>query len=229
MRMRSTNVSGRESARLSVSSSRQVDKKGPNRTLDAHYPSSSPADGSAPSTIITAACGHLTHCALCFSSPAIALLCVFFAHAAQAKDQTAAETATLPAKVHHQLLARAALRQPHRPGQPGLDRRGRLGDCSTSGWALPASTSSAGKIASTRSEHLGLPQNFQPSRATSIRLAQTLDADYIIVGFYTLQNEQSARLRRAARRERAAAQSSLWSRTAHWTTCSMCWIRSPGM
>ena len=36
MRMRATNISGRESARLSVSSSRQVDEKRPNRTLDAH-------------------------------------------------------------------------------------------------------------------------------------------------------------------------------------------------
>ena len=36
MRMRATNISGRESARLSVSSNRQVDEKRPNRTLDAH-------------------------------------------------------------------------------------------------------------------------------------------------------------------------------------------------
>jgi len=36
MRMRATNISGRESARLSVSSSRQVDEKRPNRTLDTH-------------------------------------------------------------------------------------------------------------------------------------------------------------------------------------------------
>jgi tetratricopeptide (TPR) repeat protein len=34
-------------------------------------------------------------------------------------------------------------------------------------------------------DHLGLPQNFQPSRASAIRLAQTLDADYVIFGFYT--------------------------------------------
>lgn len=36
-------------------------------------------------------------------------------------------------------------------------------------------------------EHLGLPQSFQPSRATAIRLAQTLDADDIIVGSFNLQ------------------------------------------
>ena len=33
-------------------------------------------------------------------------------------------------------------------------------------------------------DHLGLPSTFQPSRASAIRLAQTLDADYIIVGSF---------------------------------------------
>jgi tetratricopeptide (TPR) repeat protein len=33
-------------------------------------------------------------------------------------------------------------------------------------------------------DHLGLPQGFQPSRASSIKLAQTLDADWIVVGNY---------------------------------------------
>jgi tetratricopeptide (TPR) repeat protein len=33
-------------------------------------------------------------------------------------------------------------------------------------------------------DHLGLPQGFQPSRASSLRLAQTLDADQIVVGSY---------------------------------------------
>ncbi len=33
-------------------------------------------------------------------------------------------------------------------------------------------------------DHLGLPQGFHPSRASSLRLAQTLDADSIIVGSY---------------------------------------------
>jgi tetratricopeptide (TPR) repeat protein len=34
-------------------------------------------------------------------------------------------------------------------------------------------------------DRLGLPQNFQPSRASAIRLAQTLDADYLVFGFFT--------------------------------------------
>jgi tetratricopeptide (TPR) repeat protein len=33
-------------------------------------------------------------------------------------------------------------------------------------------------------DHLGLPQRFQPSRASSLKLAQTLDADSIVVGSY---------------------------------------------
>ena len=39
-------------------------------------------------------------------------------------------------------------------------------------------------------DHLGLPQGFQPSRASSIKLAQTLDADSIIVGSYTTEGNQ---------------------------------------
>jgi tetratricopeptide (TPR) repeat protein len=35
-------------------------------------------------------------------------------------------------------------------------------------------------------DHLGLPLNLQPSRAMTIRIAQTLDADYVIFGSYTL-------------------------------------------
>jgi len=36
-------------------------------------------------------------------------------------------------------------------------------------------------------DHLGLPEGFQPSRASSIKLAQTLDADSIVVGSFSLQ------------------------------------------
>lgn len=53
--------------------------------------------------------------------------------------------------------------------------------------------SSAGFLPITRDDrqfaldHLGLPLNFKPTRATTIRIAQTLDADYVIVGSYTVQ------------------------------------------
>ena len=118
--------------------------------------------------------------------PAIALLCAFFAAPLQAKDQNAAETATLPAKVHHQLLL--ALPFDNRSGQANLDWIGeavsetfnqRLG---ASGFDIISRDDRQYAL-----EHLGLPQNFQPSRATAIRLAQTLDADDVIVGFYTVE------------------------------------------
>ena len=37
-------------------------------------------------------------------------------------------------------------------------------------------------------DHLGLPEGFRPSRATTIRIAQTLDADFVLVGSYGLAN-----------------------------------------
>ncbi len=37
-------------------------------------------------------------------------------------------------------------------------------------------------------DHLGLPSDFRPTRATTIRIAQTLDADYVIVGSFNVSN-----------------------------------------
>ncbi|HEX3470044.1 MAG TPA: tetratricopeptide repeat protein [Silvibacterium sp.] len=39
-------------------------------------------------------------------------------------------------------------------------------------------------------DRLGLPQSFQPSRATTIRIAQTLDADSVILGSYTVTGDR---------------------------------------
>jgi tetratricopeptide (TPR) repeat protein len=39
-------------------------------------------------------------------------------------------------------------------------------------------------------DHLGLPQGFQPSRASSLKLAQTLDADSIVVGSFLTDGAQ---------------------------------------
>ncbi len=39
-------------------------------------------------------------------------------------------------------------------------------------------------------DHLGLPEGFQPSRASAIRMAQTLDADSIIVGSFSVDGNQ---------------------------------------
>ena len=53
---------------------------------------------------------------------------------------------------------------------------------------------SAGFLTITRDDrvyaldHLGLPTDFKPTRATTIRIAQTLDADYVVVGSYNITN-----------------------------------------
>src|SRR6201994_2053283 len=38
--------------------------------------------------------------------------------------------------------------------------------------------------------HLGLPRGFRPSRATTIRIAQQLDANYVIVGSFSLNADR---------------------------------------
>lgn len=37
-------------------------------------------------------------------------------------------------------------------------------------------------------DHLGFPTDFRPTRATTIRIAQTLDANYVIIGSYNVAN-----------------------------------------
>jgi tetratricopeptide (TPR) repeat protein len=41
-------------------------------------------------------------------------------------------------------------------------------------------------------DHLGLPTDFQPSRATTIRIAQQLDANYVIVGSFNITGAEAA-------------------------------------
>jgi tetratricopeptide (TPR) repeat protein len=41
-------------------------------------------------------------------------------------------------------------------------------------------------------DHLGLPVDFRPSRATTVRIAETLDANYVIVGSYTVESGRIA-------------------------------------
>lgn len=75
----------------------------------------------------------------------------------------------------------------NRSGQPSLEWiREAAADLLTSRFA------SAGFAPMTRADrvyaldHLGLPAGFQPSRASALKLAQTLDADSIIVGSFSL-------------------------------------------
>ena len=39
-------------------------------------------------------------------------------------------------------------------------------------------------------DHLGLPTDFRPTRATTIRIAQTLDANYVIIGSYNVSGDR---------------------------------------
>nr|WP_255551323.1 tetratricopeptide repeat protein [Granulicella sp. dw_53] len=60
---------------------------------------------------------------------------------------------------------------------------------------------SAGFLTITRDDlqfaldHLGLPVDFKPSRATTIRIAQTLDADYVIVGSFNVTSSANNQTR----------------------------------
>lgn len=59
-------------------------------------------------------------------------------------------------------------------------------------YTLDQRLSSAGFLTISRDdriyalEHLGLPEEFRPSRASTIKIAQTLDADYVVVGSFTV-------------------------------------------
>lgn len=75
----------------------------------------------------------------------------------------------------------------NRSGQPNLDW---IGDSFPD--TLNQRLASAGFLTISTDDrqfaldHLGLPVDFKPSRATTIRIAQTLDANFVIVGSYTV-------------------------------------------
>jgi tetratricopeptide (TPR) repeat protein len=74
-------------------------------------------------------------------------------------------------------------------GQPGIDWIG-----SSFPDILNQRLSSAGFLTIRREDrqyalkHLGLPADFRPTQATTYRIAQTLDADYVVFGNYTVVN-----------------------------------------
>ncbi len=81
--------------------------------------------------------------------------------------------------------------------QPGLDWIG-----ASFPDILNARLSSAGFLTIRREDrryamqHLGLPADFRPTQATAYRIGQTLDADYVVFGNYTVAN---GRIRATAR------------------------------
>lgn len=81
----------------------------------------------------------------------------------------------------------------NRSGQANLDW---IGDSFPD--TLSERLNSSGFLTITREDrlfaldHLGLPAGFKPTRATTIRIAQTLDADFVIVGNFTTQGTRIA-------------------------------------
>jgi len=114
-------------------------------------------------------------------------LLLAFAAAIHAPAQNASAATEAPA--HGRLLL--VLPFENHSGQPNLDWIGE---------AFPdifnRRLASAGFLPISRADrlyafdHLGLPLTLQPSRATTIRIAQTLDADYVVAGFYTLNGDR---------------------------------------
>ena len=77
----------------------------------------------------------------------------------------------------------------NRSGQPNLSW---IGDSFP--WTLGQRLNSAGFLTIGRDDrqyamqHLDLPADFKPSRATTIRIAQQLDADYVVIGSFNIAN-----------------------------------------
>jgi tetratricopeptide (TPR) repeat protein len=84
---------------------------------------------------------------------------------------------------------------------PGATANGQSAEQSSLDWIREAAPeilnnrfASAGFLPLTREDrlyaldHLGLPETFQPSRATALRIAETLDADFILIGNYAVGN-----------------------------------------
>ena len=108
------------------------------------------------------------------------------------RGQEATETKPAEAaEVHGRLLL--VLPFENRSGNAGLDWMGEAFPD-----VLNRRLNAAGFLTISRGDrlyafdHLGLPLNLEPTRATAIRIAQTLDADYVIFGHYTIAANQTA-------------------------------------
>lgn len=131
------------------------------------------------SDVTTFFSSRLLRAATAASGLLLALFC------ASAKAQTAASSASGTEADRGRILL--VLPFDNRSGQPNLE------------WVREAAAdllsrrfASAGFAPMSRADrtyaidHLGLPQGFQPSRARALKLAQTLDADSIIVGSFMI-------------------------------------------
>ena len=122
---------------------------------------------------------------------AVALtIAIAFSAAVCARAQSSADDAsTAPAAGRGRILL--VLPFDNRTGQPNLEwvREAAAGLLSSRFRSVGFEpTSRADRLYAL--DHLGLPQGFQPSRASSIKLAQTLDADQIVVGNFITDGSQ---------------------------------------
>lgn len=123
-----------------------------------------------------------------FRSAVVLLASLGLGFAATAQAQSAASPPADPAPPGRLILV---LPFDNRSGDPALDWIGasfpdtlnqRLG---SSGFLTISRDDRAYAL-----DHLGLPPGFRPSRATTIRLAETMDADYVVVGSYFLESKR---------------------------------------
>jgi tetratricopeptide (TPR) repeat protein len=119
----------------------------------------------------------------------VVLALVFAGGRAATAQQASATSAAEPGAEHGRLLL--VLPFENQTAQPNLDW---IGEAAAD--ILNRRLNAAGFLTISRGDRLyaldrlGLPLNFQPSRATTVRIAETLDADYVVVGFYTVENGQ---------------------------------------
>ena len=117
--------------------------------------------------------------------PACVALALILVFALQARGQNAADAAAQEAANAGRGRILLVLPFDNRSGQPSLEWIREVAP-----EILGRRFASAGFAPMSRTErlyaldHLGLPEGFQPSRASSLKLAQTLDADSIIVGSF---------------------------------------------
>lgn len=79
----------------------------------------------------------------------------------------------------------------NRTGQPSLDwMREAAAHLLTSRFASAGFSPMSREDRMYALDHLGLPESFQPSRASALKLAETLDADSIIVGSFTMRGNE---------------------------------------
>jgi hypothetical protein len=124
-------------------------------------------------------CGRLRRA---ITGVAIAFL-TLVSSAAYAAAQAASDSEATPVADRGRILL--VLPFDNRTGQPNLEWiREAAADLLSSRFRSVglAPTSRADRVYAL--DHLGLPQGFQPSRASSLKLAQTLDADQIVVGSF---------------------------------------------